>query len=331
VVTAAQPRPVYFLVLPRTYALDLFGALDPFRQAVRDAPQAPPFTLHFVGPVAAPETSCGLTLGTIAPLPANVPERAVIVLAGLHSGDIETLPESRRAIDWLATTIDLRHHILATVCSGALLAARAGLLDGRKCTTHHQLTDRLQALAPAALVQENRIFVQDGNLFTSAGVTAGMDLALHLVSRFAGPQIAAAAAREMVVFSRRAGNDPQLSPFLMHRNHLHPAVHRVQDAVIAAPQERWSLTDMARSGHISVRHLDRLFAEHAGIKPLGYVQSLRVALARQAIQGGVRALEKVAQMAGFTSAQQLRRAWFVHCQGTPKDFVSLLTSEPQIF
>ena len=326
---AQSPLAVYFLVLPRTFALDLFGVVEPFRQAMLLATPTP-FSLRFIGPCPRPETSCGLQLGPIEALPAALPARALVVVAGLHddgySGAFDGLPESKRAIDWLASRLDLRHHILATVCSGALLAGHAGLLAGRRCTTHHGLTGRLQSLAPRALVQENRIFVQDDNLYTSAGVTAGIDLALHLVGQLVGPACAAAAARAMVVFSRRAGQDPQLSPFLRHRNHLHPAVHRVQDALMAAPQQAWDLAAMARAGHLSVRHLDRLFALHAGLRPLAYLQGLRVAVAQQALRNGVTGLERVAQMAGFGSAQQLRRAWSIHATGTPKGFVDGLQS-----
>ncbi|VTR45591.1 transcriptional activator FtrA [Serratia fonticola] len=118
----------------------------------------------------------------------------------------------------------------------ALLAAQAGLLDGYHCTTHHAVIDRLRQQAPAALVKENRIFVEDRGVFTSAGITAGIDLALHLVNQYCGADRALEVAREMVVYFRRSGDDPQLSPWLRYRNHLHPAVHRAQDVMAAEPE-----------------------------------------------------------------------------------------------
>jgi len=126
-----------------------------------------------------------------------------------------------------------------------LLAADAGLLAGRLVTTHHELLDDLQALAPTARVQANRVFVEDGAVLTSAGVTAGIDLALHGVAQVCGEVIAAAVAQVMVVFARRGVQAPQVSALLAHRDHLHPAIHRVQDAVCAAPAEPWDSARMA--------------------------------------------------------------------------------------
>jgi transcriptional regulator GlxA family with amidase domain len=196
-----------------------------------------------------------------------------------------------------------------TVCSGAMLAAEAGLLDGRDCTTHHELVDQLAALSPQARVQANRIFVQDGPVATSAGITAGIDLALQAVQQRCGAAIAAQVARDMVVYWRRAGGDPQLSPMLAWRNHLHPAVHRAQDRVLADPAGAWTLDSLAAAAHVSTRHLRRLFADNAGVTPLAYVQGIRVALARQHLQSGRVSVEQAATLAGFSSAQQLRYAW----------------------
>ena len=112
-------------------------------------------------------------------------------------------------------------HRLVTICSGALLAARAGLLGRRRCTTHHELLPPLRALAPQAQVIDNRVFVVDGPLASSAGITAGIDLALHLIAEECGEALAASVAEDMVVYLRRSPRDPELSPFLMHRRHLH--------------------------------------------------------------------------------------------------------------
>jgi transcriptional regulator GlxA family with amidase domain len=116
-------------------------------------------------------------------------------------------------------------------------------------------------------------------------------------------------ARQLVVYRRRAGSDPALSPWVMHRNHLHLAVHRVQDAVAREPAARWSAAELAAVACTSPRNLARLFAEHAGCSPLDYVQSIRFALARQLVAGSGLDLEHVATRAGFRSAQHLRRVW----------------------
>ena len=197
---------------------------------------------------------------------------------------------------------------LWTVCSGALTAAEAGLFDGRQCTTHHELIAELATRAPAAEVLSNRIYVIDGPVASSAGITAGIDLALAAIQFACGPGIAAQVAQDLVVYWRRAGADPQVSPLLDHRNHLHAAVHRVQDAVLAEPAASWNEERLAGVAHVSPRHLRRLFGAHAGLAPLAYVSSIRVALARQHLASGRTSVERAAEHVGFSSARQLRAA-----------------------
>jgi transcriptional regulator GlxA family with amidase domain len=188
-------------------------------------------------------------------------------------------------------------HRLITICSGALLAARAGLLGTLRCTTHHELLPALRALAPRAQVVDNRVFLLDGPLASSAGITAGIDLALHLVAEECGEALAASVAEDMVVYLRRSPRDPELSPFLIHRRHLHAAVHRVQDAILAAPERDWDMAALAAVGFVTERHLLRLFLEHAGVSPLGYLQSIRLERARQSLERG----------ASVTGAAEIRR------------------------
>lgn len=206
---------------------------------------------------------------------------------------------------------------IASICSGALLLAAAGLLDGRHCTTHHSLIDSLRALAPTAKVEENRVFVEDGPLLSSAGVTIGIDLALYLIERYAGALLAACVARRQVVFQRRSGQDPQLSPWLMHRNHLHPAVHRVQDLIAADPTQAWTLAQLAAAVHVSDRHLSRLFARHAGIGIVAFQQRLRIARAQQLLADPRLSVERIAELAGFASARDFRRVWRQYESGPP--------------
>ncbi|TLZ27172.1 MAG: helix-turn-helix domain-containing protein, partial [Gammaproteobacteria bacterium] len=132
---------------------------------------------------------------------------------------------------------------------------------------------------------------------------------LHLIGRQLGAPVAAEIARDLVVYLRRAGTDPALSPWLMHRNHLHPAVHRVQDAVARDPAARWGSAELSAAGCTSPRNLARLFAEHAHCSPLDYVQLIRYAFARQLVTHSRLDLERVAAKSGFRSAQHLRRVW----------------------
>jgi transcriptional regulator GlxA family with amidase domain len=305
-----------WVVLPeRVLLLDIAGPMEVLRRANVEQ-SALRFNVHYVGSTARVISSIGVPLADIAPLPSAMPSGAMIIVPGsadniAFAQDVSqaTVREDERAIvEWLRACIR-PGQTLVTICSGALLAARAGLLDGYSCTTHHAECGELAALAPRAKVLDNRLFVIDRERYTSAGVTAGLDLMLHVVSSLTGHACALAIARHLVLYLRREGADPQISPWLTGRNHLHPAVHRVQDAIIANPAEKWTLTRLAKIANTSSRHLSRLFNEHAGMNVTTYINSLRVALAHQLLSSSRLGLERVAERTGFASSRQLRRAW----------------------
>ena len=301
-------RTVLFAILPEVVLLDVAGAAEPFRMANMQAPNS--YDLRYVGPASNARAAVGLQLHKLEPLPTRAPDDSIVVITGVSSVsfDIDSAPVVKLA-NWLRETARNETITIMSVCAGALIAARSGVLAGRECTTHHEMIDELARLEPTATVHANRIFVEDGRVLTSAGVTAGTDLTLYLIGRQLGHQVAAAVARDLVVYMRRSGADPQLSPWVMHRNHLHPVVHRVQDAVAKNPALEWSSERLAAVACMSPRNLARLFAEHAGCSPLDYVQRMRVALARELVSQSTLGLERVAEKSGFSSAHQLRRVW----------------------
>lgn len=317
--------PVHF-VLPRGIVLlDVAGPAEAFRVANKLCPDA--FTQHFCGPSTEIESGIpGLHLARIQPLPDSLPPEALVIVSGVVGKPTRLdEPEARRIIDWLAVRHPADGFTLMTVCAGALFAAAAGLTRQRDCTTHHSCLAQLAAMDPTARLHDNRIFVEDGNLVSSAGITAGIDLALHMVSRHCGPRVASEVARDMVVYQRRAGTDSALSPWLEHRNHMHPGVHRVQDAVVRNPAADWSAQSLAEQAHTSARHLTRLFREHAGCTPMDYLYQIRVALARDMLRETRLNLELAAEKSGFGSAQHLRRVWRRFQPQTP----SMARAEPQ--
>lgn len=311
-------KDVCFVVLPGTLLLDLAGMAEAFRlanqrRALRG--QAPLYRLRFVGPQAQAASSVGALLAALEPLPATLPEGAAVVLLGQPSGGESPLmrPLPRAWADtrrWLAKVLAPRLQAgtaeLVTVCAGTLQAADAGLLAGRRCTTHHESLDDLRRLAPQAQVVANRVFVQDGPVASSAGITAGIDLALQLVARDGGEALAASVAQVMVVYTRRGPEDPELSPLRAGRNHLHAAVHRVQDAVGERPAEPWPLERLAAVACVTPRHLGRLFREHVGRSPREYVEGVRVALAEHALGAGQAPKQAIAA-AGIGGDRQWRR------------------------
>ena len=300
-------REVVFALLPRVVLLDVAGPADAFRNA--NTKVANSYRLRFVAPKQSVAAAIGLELGNLEPLPAQLPDGAIVVLTGV-AGESMPLdaPETRLLTDWLASGVT-NNALLLCVCSGSILAAKAGLLADRECTTHFAHIDALREVEPRARVLDNRIFVEDGPVFTSAGVTAGLDLALYVIGRQLGPRVAADVARDLVVYLRRSGSDPALSPWVAHRNHLHPAVHRVQDAVVRDPTAAWTSNQLSSVACTSARNLARLFADHAQCSPLDYVQLIRFAFAKELITQSKLDLERVAVKAGFRSAQHLRRVW----------------------
>ncbi len=329
--------PVLLVITPGVLLLDFAAIAEPLRIAnriaERDGMSPPPFGLQVVAPQGVTGTSMGIEITGASPLPMQLPgtvsHPAWIMLSGVSSTHGIPAAQFRAAehatIEWLrmvvAPALTEGRTRLWTVCSGAILAARAGLLDGRQCTTHHDLTQALKAAAPRAVVHENRIYVIDGNVATSAGVTAGLDLALAAIAQHCGAVIASAVARDMVVYWRRTGADCQHSALLNHRNHMHPAVHRAQDAVLARPQAHWSVDAIAEHAFVSARHLRRLFAENAGVTPLAYVSSVRVALAREMLASQSISVEHAATQVGFSSARQLRDAWKLLANDLPSDVI----------
>jgi transcriptional regulator GlxA family with amidase domain len=299
-------QPVYFVLLPGTLLLELAGPADALRLANRYQRDVR-FVLTFLGPSPAVPTSIGVALSGLEQLPDTLPDNAMIVVPGVVTA-MAVSGARRAAARWLRTVARPTHRLLF-ICAGALVAADAGLLQGRQCTTHHEDCDELRNLVPSARVLDNRLYVTDGNVSTSAGVTAGLDLMLAVIADMVGPNCAVAVARHMVVYTRRTGADPQLSPWLDGRNHLHPGLHRAQDAIAADPAHPWTIAELAALANTSPRHLTRLFHGHAATSPLDYIHRLRVALARDLLTRSTLNLTHVAERSGFNSTRQLRRVW----------------------
>lgn len=304
---------ILFVILPDTLLLDWAGPAEAFRmenQSYVARGEQAPFVLRFMGSRSAARSSVGALIAGLEPLPTSLPPGCWVVLSGSPSVPIfASASATKDLVKWLACARPGENGTrLITICSGAVLAARAGLLKDKSATTHHQHLDELAGIEAHCKVVRNRVFVNDGAIWSSAGVTTGIDLALHLIALECGPALAARIAETMVLGVRRSTNDPQISPLLAHRNHLHPAVHRVQDAVSEQPTRHWTLESMAEVAHTSSRHLTRLFIEHTGATPLQYLRTVRVALAEMSLRAG-HSVTRAAELAGFRSDTQLRRAW----------------------
>ncbi|GEM44981.1 GlxA family transcriptional regulator [Deinococcus cellulosilyticus] len=300
-----MPR-VAFLILDAVHLLDLAGPVQVFSEACE---MGADYQMIHCSTQPAVKSAQGLTLSDLVPLPDLGPGDLILVAGCRVGGNLRTLrcpPDE--VLQWLQ-----KHHRLGisitSVCSGAGVLGYAGLLSGRKCTTHHLLTSHLQEMFPKAKVQDNRLYVTDGNITTSAGIASGMDMALHFIEQQHGALFAAKLARDMVVYHRRQGMDLQDSLYLQYRAHLHSGVHRVQDFLIEHAHEQVPLAQLAELAHLSPRHLTRAFKEHTGLTPLQYQQRLRLEKARQLMQNRTLTVERIAELCGFEDARHFRRLY----------------------
>ncbi|UOQ70147.1 GlxA family transcriptional regulator [Hymenobacter cellulosilyticus] len=194
---------------------------------------------------------------------------------------------------------------LCAVCTGAYLLAGAGLLNGRQCTTHWKYLADFRHRFPAALLLQDRLFVKDQNVYSTAGVSSGIDLALYILEEAYGPLLTAQVAKEVVVYMRRTEKDPQLSVFLQHRNHLDDRIHRVQDHLARDLSQGRNLEKLAAAVSMSPRNLTRLFKKTTGLTIGHYQDKLRLERAVALLREGLK-VEAVAQSCGFAGANQFR-------------------------
>ncbi|MBO4253658.1 GlxA family transcriptional regulator [Streptomyces griseorubiginosus] len=223
-------------------------------------------------------------------------------------GDV--YPRTPVTRDLVDATRDLaaRSGRLASVCSGAFVLGASGLLDGRRATTHWKIAGELAARCPRARVEPDAIYVRDGTVYTSAGVTAGIDLALALVEEDHGPDVSREVARALVVYLQRPGGQSQFSAPLQGSPPRSPALRRVVDMVTADPAGHYSLAELAARLNVSTRHLTRLFREELGTTPARYVESIRFGIAKALLVQGHTATQ-AASLAGFPSYESLRRVF----------------------
>lgn len=289
------------LLLPEVHLQDLAGPVQVLDEA---AQLGGAYQLAFCGVERRVRSAQGLELANLDPLPEVRPSDTLLV-PGMASTGLDHL---NAPTQWLVAAHRAGARI-ASVCSGAFALARAGLLDGRQCTTHWKLVDRLRRETPRAEVLDNRLFVEDKGVVTSAGVASGIDMALALVEKDHGPLVAARVAREMVVYLRRSGEHEQLSVYLDHRTHLHPGVHQVQDFLVQHPDKRPKLNELAHLAAMSPRNLTRVFSRATGVTPKQFASKVKLQVARDLVDDPQRSVEAIASSCGFDDARQLRRLW----------------------
>ena len=287
--------------------LDLAGPVDVFDGASRAVGGDDGYRLQIATPDGEPaQSASGLTLRADIALGASGAAIDTLLVVGGRGARV--IREDDRVLDAVRRAAS-RSSRIASVCTGAQVLAAAGLLDGRRATTHWAWTEDLAQRHPQVDVEPDRIYVRDGNLITSAGVTAGIDLALALVEDDHGAKVARTVARHLVMFVQRPGGQSQFSERLATPTPRHPTLRGVLDAVVADPAGDHRLEALAARAAMSERHLTRVFAQELRTTPARFVERVRVEAAREALEHGHDGVEAIARRCGFSSAEVMRRAF----------------------
>ncbi len=307
----AEPRRIAILIYPGVQSLDVTGPLEVFSAAseaiAASGRSDPGYEVSTVARSPEPvRTSSGLRLLPDGPLPrASAAIDTLIVPGGSgreRAGEDETL------IRWLARSPRSARRV-AAVCTGSFLLARAGLLEGRRVTTHWAFASRLAREHPEVEVDADPIFIRDGSLWTSAGVTAGMDLALAMVEEDLDREIALLIARHLVLFLRRPGNQSQFSATLHAQEPRSEPLREIQRVVLEDVAGDHTVEAMAARAHMSPRNFARAFRAQTGVTPARYVERVRLEAARRWLEETSEPVAAVAHACGFGTAETMRRSF----------------------
>lgn len=304
---------VGILVFDGVKTLDVSGPAEVFSEANVNGAQ---YRVSLVSPGGSPvRSSAGITLPADHDT-ADAPLFDTCLVAG---GD--ELPGSPidSSLSAAAASLASSAGRVASICTGAFILGAAGLLDGKRATTHWKYTALLARSHPSTQVEPDAIHVKDGTTYTSAGVTAGIDLALALVEEDHGPDLARTVARSLVVYMQRSGGQSQFSAALQAAPPRTPVLRLVLDAVQADPTADHSLDSLAAHVRVSPRHLTRLFRAELQTTPLKYVELIRFDIAKALLDSGHNATEAAA-LSGFSSYETLRRAFARHLGVSPRHY-----------
>ena len=308
---ARSPRDVVLVVYPDVQSLDFIGPLEVFAAAQKliegTGRTEPDYRITVASMDGVPlRTSSGLEMAPEVSI-ADAPKRidTLIVPGGAGSAGASA---DKTLLDWIKVTAPSTRRI-ASVCTGAFVLAAAGLLDGRRATTHWAAAAELARRYPTVDVDPEPIYLRDGQVWTSAGVTAGMDLALALVEEDLDREAALTIARHLVLFLRRPGNQSQFSATLAAQEPEREPLREVQQYVVENVSGNLSVEALAEQAHMSLRHFARAFRAETGITPGRYVERVRLEAARRELEDTSQPIAAVAAACGFGTAETMRRAF----------------------
>ncbi|HXB15181.1 MAG TPA: GlxA family transcriptional regulator [Solirubrobacteraceae bacterium] len=318
-------RTVAILLYDGVQSLDVTGPAEVFAgaaQALRaqagDRPETPGYRVRTIAPNGRPvRSTSGLQLVPDGPMPRSAEGIDTLIVPG-GEGRIEACRE-QALLRWLARSPSGCRRV-ASVCTGSFLLAAAGLLDGRRATTHWAHAGELARRYPLVDVHPDPIFVRDGSIWTSAGVTAGMDLALALVEEDHDRELALLIARHLVLFLRRPGNQSQFSAMLRAQEPEREPLREVQRQVLEDVAGLHTVEAMAERVHMSPRNFARAFRAQTGVTPARYVESVRLEAARRRLEDTTEPVHGIARACGFGSAETMRRSFLRALHVGPSEY-----------
>jgi transcriptional regulator GlxA family with amidase domain len=318
----SKPRRIVMLAFPDCQLLDVTGPLQILAGA-NDELGRPAYALTLAAPRRGPfRTSSGLKLVADCAIgevdPARFSASDTVMVAGGDKGVRAALKDG--AIAALLAAAGRRGSRLVSVCSGTFFLAAAGVLDGRRAATHWDAVERLRRFRPAIDVDGEAIYVKDGNVWSSAGVTAGIDLALALVEADFGRAVALAIARRHVVFRIRPGGQAQFSPELAAQGARDTRLSRLAEKIAEAPRGDWRLETLSSEAGLAPRTLSRLFRRELNTSPAAFVERVRIDQARRTLISTGAPIETVARQCGFGSLRRMDRAFARAIAASPKEF-----------
>lgn len=315
--TGAIALKIALIALPNVQMLDVSGPLDVFAQANLEAGREV-YALHVLACGAGPvRSSSGVRLLADGVLGKTVETFDTVLVAGApNAPDLHLKPALRQALVQLAHSC----RRFGSVCTGAFALAQCGLLDGQRVTTHWAVAQQLAERYPALSVEADALYVVDGKLRTSAGVTAGLDLALALVQEDLGRDLAAQVAAQLVMYFKRPGGQLQFSRNGQAQVAGRSVLQEIQRWAAANPSADLTVAALAQRAGMSPRHFARLFQAEVGVTPAAWVEASRVTAARELLEQGASAPKAVAASCGFRSADTLRRAFIRHVGVTPAQY-----------
>jgi transcriptional regulator GlxA family with amidase domain len=309
---------VAIVIYEGVQALDVAGPVDVLAEANAFIPAENRYETVLVAAHRAPLRASN-KMQIVADLTFEEPSGAFDILLVAGSPTLADAEPDPQMVRWLRLAPS-RASIYGSICTGAFALGHAGLLNGHRVTTHWQNAEALAARFPAAHVEQDLIYVRDGRLVTSAGVTAGIDLALALVGQRHGHGTAVKVAKRLVIVAQRQGGQSQFSPYLSAPADPSSPIARIQEHVMANIGHRHTLQSLATEVGMSARNLARHFVQETGITPHEFIERARIDAARMRLEGSDRALKAVAFDCGFGTAERMRIVFMARLGITPRQY-----------